>query len=167
MCQVPDGCQGPYSTAVTGADQQRAWPGPDPTDITAWTLVQAGHVVGRRFYAAFAEVGLSPTQFGVLLELDLHPGMSNAEIARTVLVTPQSMSELLTSLQHLGLVDRDPPPGRGHRVTTRLTPTGRAALRRCADAVTHVEDSLGLPPEQTNQLNTLLHTTINPTPRRS
>jgi len=77
------------------------------------------------------------------------------------------MSELLTSLQHLGLVDRDPPPGRGHRVTTRLTPTGRAALRRCADAVTHVEDSLGLPPEQTNQLNTLLHTTIDPTPRRS
>jgi hypothetical protein len=31
-----------------------------------WTLIQASHVVAREFTAVFAEVELTPTQFGVL-----------------------------------------------------------------------------------------------------
>jgi DNA-binding MarR family transcriptional regulator len=138
------------------------WPGPAPEGIAAWTLVQASHVVARRFRAAFGRLGLSPTQFGVLLELDLRPGSSNGEVARAVLVTPQSMSDLLTSLARLGYVDRDDSAGQGHRVPARLTPAGRQMLRECAAAVADVEQSLGLTPEQTGQLNTLLRLIATP-----
>jgi DNA-binding MarR family transcriptional regulator len=138
----------------------KGWPGPPPEDIAAWTLVQASHRVARNFRAAFRDVGLTPTQFGVLLELDLHPGSSNGELARAVLVTPQSMSDLLASLERLHLIERDDSAGHGFRIPARLTPAGRRALRLCAAAVDGVERSLGLTPTQAAQLNALLRIVV-------
>jgi DNA-binding MarR family transcriptional regulator len=135
------------------------WPGPDPADLTAWTIVQAGHVTGRRFSTAFAQVGLSATQFGVLLLLDLHPGLSGGEIARRVAVTPQSVSGLVTALVDLGLVTRDPSPGRGHRGSAQLTESGRATLLAAYDAIEAVNSTaaLGLTEDESATLNRLLH----------
>lgn len=140
---------------------QDGWPGPAPAEITAWTIVQAGHLVGRRFHRAFAEHGLTPTQFGALLELDLHPGIGNAALARAIHVTPQSTSELLTALQTSGLIRRQAVPGRGHRVPARLTPAGHARLADCTDAVTVVENSLGLAAPQRRDLNALLRRVVD------
>ena len=136
------------------------WPGPNPADITAWTLVQAGHVTGRRFTAALAEVGLTPTQFGALLVLDLEPGLSGGEIARRIAVTPQSVSELVAALAELGLIARDPSPGRGHRITAQLTPAGQATLRAASTAVDTV-NNLGLTEEENRHLNQLLHKVLH------
>src|SRR5436190_15049962 len=117
---------------------ERVWPGPEPEDITAWSLVQAGHVVGRRFTLALAEVGLTPTQFGVLLLLDLEPGLSGGEMARRVLVSPQSMSELISSLAEQGLITRDGGATRGQRIATHLTAGGADALARAAGLIDQV-----------------------------
>ena len=135
----------------------QAWTGANPADITAWTLVGAGHVAGRAFTEALAETGVSPTQFGTLLQLDLHPDVANAELARLVLVTPQAMSELLTGLERAGLVTRDTSMGPGRRTPVRLTPAGRHTLVRCAQAVDRVERSLGLTDADRRRLNALLH----------
>jgi DNA-binding MarR family transcriptional regulator len=143
----------PYTQEVA---HDSTWPGRDPEDITAWTLVQAGHVAGRRFTAALAEVGLTPTQFGALLVLDLEPGLSGGEVARRIAVTPQSVSELIATLAELGLIVRDPSPGRGHRIAASLTPAGQAALRAANTAVEEV-DSLGLTEPEAALLNELLH----------
>ena len=140
--------------------QPRAWTGPAPDRIVSWALVQAGHVVAARFRNALAEVGLTPIQFGVLLQLDLTPGMSNGEIARVVLVTPQAMSGLLSTLQRLDLIARDDSAGHGRRVPARLTTHGRDTLRRCADAIAGVEAALGLTPHQAAQLNDLLSVVV-------
>ena len=139
------------------------WPGPDPADLTAWTIVQAGHVTGRRFSTAFAQVGLSATQFGVLLLLDLQPGLSGGEIARRVAVTPQSVSGLVTALVDLGLVTRDPSPGRGHRVSAQLTESGRATLLAAYDAIEAVNSTaaLGLTEDESATLNRLLHQVLS------
>ena len=142
------------------------WTGPDPADITAWTLVQAGHVAGRRFTAALAEVGLTPTQFGALLVLDLEPGLSGGEIARRIAVTPQSVSELVGALAELGLITRDPSPGRGHRITAQLTPAGQETLRAAGTAVDTV-NALGLSEQESHRLNQLLHTVLRSDGRRS
>lgn len=141
------------------------WPGPDPADITAWTLVQAGHVTGRRFTAALAKVGLTPTQFGALLVLDLEPGLSGGEIARRIAVTPQSVSELIATLAELGLITRDPSPGRGYRITTQLTPAGQATLRAASTAVDAV-NALGLTGDESRHLNQLLRKVLDAGRRR-
>ncbi|QNK80510.1 MarR family winged helix-turn-helix transcriptional regulator [Nakamurella sp. PAMC28650] len=121
-----------------------AWSGPPPEEIAAWNLIQVGRLIGRRFHREFTALGVTPTQFGVLLQLQLHPDRSNNEIARSVLVTPQSMSEPLESLESLGLIERDPPVGGWHRVAIRLTDAGRHRLHPCSAAVGRAEDSLGL-----------------------
>ncbi|MBO2453093.1 winged helix-turn-helix transcriptional regulator [Actinomadura barringtoniae] len=145
--------------------EQRVWTGPEPDEITAWTIVQAGHVVGRRFWSMLGTVGLTPVQFGVLLHLDLKPGLGNAELARIVMITPQSMSELMVSLEELGLVERDPSLGRGRRVAARLTEAGRRRLAQCAELVDDVEASLDLPRDQATALNAgLRHILTTPSP---
>lgn len=140
--------------------QSRAWAGPAPEQIVSWTIVQAGHVAAARFRREFDRIGLTPIQFGILLQLDLHPGMSNGEIARVSLVTPQAMSGLLNGLQRLGYVVRDDSIGHGRRMPARLTARGRQILRLSADAVADVEAALGLTPQQAHQLNELLQLVI-------
>lgn len=141
------------TTVIT--DSRPGWRGPEPDQILAWTLVQVGHAVGRTFWRTLGDVGLTPIQFGVLLQLDREPGQSNAALARAVLVTPQSMSELLTGLVADGLVARDPAT-RGRPVATHLTAAGRAALRRCEAPVAAVEASLALTDDQRATLAALL-----------
>ncbi len=121
-------------------------------------------MVGHRFRQALADCGVTPTQFGVLLELDLHPGLANAEMARVVMVTPQSMSELLNSLSDLDLIVRAPSIGRGQRIPIELTSAGRPLLRRCQAAVATVQESLALDEAQIRQLNGLLHIVLSSGP---
>src|SRR4051794_17471278 len=68
-----------------------AWEGGSPDDYVGWTLIQASHALGRHFEAALTSLGLTPMQFGVLVQLSLRPNLGSAELARLVLVTPQSM----------------------------------------------------------------------------
>ena len=143
-----------YSSKMTSTPP--AWAGPPPDQIAAWNLIQAGHLIGRRFHREFSVLGLTPTQFGVLLQLELHPDMSNNQIARSVMVTPQSMSELLESLRSLDYVESGTPAGRGHRIAIRLTDSGRRRLHECSAAVARVEASLGLTDSKQDELNRLL-----------
>src|SRR3712207_2914915 len=105
------------------------WSGGDPQTMTGWTLIQANHAVVRRVSEALAPVGLTPAQFGVLVQLTVRPGASQAELARRVLVTPQALGELLVSLERLGHVRRT--QGRpGTATSVAITPRGSAALDR-------------------------------------
>ena len=98
-------------------------------DLPLWELIQTSHVVARRFTEVFAEAGLTPTQFGVLAALADEPDLSQADLARIVLVRPQSMTHLITSLLKRGLVHRQGPGGRGRRASVQLTAAGRQALQ--------------------------------------
>jgi DNA-binding MarR family transcriptional regulator len=74
--------------------------------------------------------------------LGAQDGLSNAQLARRSLVTPQSMSEVLTLLVERGYVRRRPDPGHGRVMRTELTAAGRRALDRCDRAVDAVEREL-------------------------
>ncbi|WP_300013045.1 MarR family winged helix-turn-helix transcriptional regulator [Pseudonocardia sp.] len=125
----------------------------------AWTLVQAAHVVARGFTAVFAEVGLTPSQFGVLAYLADDDGLTQAELARRVLVRPQSLGELVGPLLERGLVRRDGPGGRGRRSAIVITDEGRAVMAAALPGVRafNAPGSLGLTAEQLRELDELLH----------
>lgn len=129
-----------------------------PEEVTGWTLVRTYHVMARRFYATFAADGLTPTHFGVLAQLDRHPGTSQAALARSVFMTPQAMGELLTSIQTRGLITRTPGPA-GRPTSVSLTDAGRAALHRAVPRVEAMNrpGALGLTAAENTTLNTLLH----------
>lgn len=135
------------------------WSAAAIAELPAWTLVQAYHVVARRFRVAFAEAGLGPTQFGVLATLATDPALGQGELARRNLVSPQSIGELIMSLENRGLVERPAGASRGRRRPVHLTDAGRDTLRRVAPAVRAINapESLGLNAAEAVELNRLLH----------
>lgn len=141
--------------------QRSRWAGDDPQTMTGWTIIRANHAVVRRVSETLATVGLTPTQFGVLSQLTVAPGASQAELARRVLVTPQTLGELLVSLERLGHITRS--PGRpGTSTPVSITPQGTGALERAAPLLGAVNtpESLGLTAAEASLLNGLLDKVI-------
>ena len=93
----------------------------------------------RRLAAAVEPAGLTLPAYTALSVLQAQNGLSNAQLARRSLVTPQSMSEVLMLLVERGYVRRLPDPGHGRVIRTELTEAGRRALEQCDRAVDAVE----------------------------
>ena len=83
--------------------------------------------------------GLSVNQYTTLSVLDRRSGLSNAQLARRALVSPQSMNEVLLTLERRGLVRRRAHPDHGRILQTRLTAKGRRLLAACDAEVREVE----------------------------
>ena len=77
--------------------------------------------------------------YTALSVLRVQDGLSNAQLARRSLVTPQSMSEALAQLVDRGYVRRRADPDHGRIIRTELTKAGSRALERCDRAVDVVE----------------------------
>ena len=129
-------------------------------DLPLWELIQTSHVVARRFTEVFAAAGLTPTQFGVLAALADDPDLSQADLARIVLVRPQTMHHLITTLLERSLVQRAGPGGRGRRTRVEITDTGRRALQAALPAVHALNSptSIGLDPDAAATLTRHLRT---------
>jgi DNA-binding MarR family transcriptional regulator len=78
-------------------------------------------------------------QFAALALLETTPGLSNAELARLNLVTPQTMNAIVQKLEDSRLLVRRPDPNHGRILTAHLTAAGRAVLARCVEHADAVE----------------------------
>jgi DNA-binding MarR family transcriptional regulator len=106
----------------------------DPESQLGYLLVRGADQVNRPWHAALREHGINPRQFSVLATLAHDPGISQAELARRVLITPQSMSESLAGLVATGLIARGVmEPGRPARL--ELTDAGRELLAKAYPVV--------------------------------
>jgi DNA-binding MarR family transcriptional regulator len=116
-------------------------------------------VLTRRFEAAMRPFGLTASQFGVLATIAAEPGIGSGQLARRVLVTPQSVGELVAALETADIVARDRSGGRGRRVGIDLTPRGRVVLDAASHAAAALDSPavLDLSPQEAATLNTLLH----------
>lgn len=92
--------------------------------------------------AVLRPVGLNVPQYTVLLVLSEEPGLSGAALARRCLVTPQTMSTVLATLEGKGLVSRQSHPVHTHIQEARLTRKGRTVLSQADEAAVQVEQEL-------------------------
>lgn len=129
-----------------------------PEEQVGYLLVRIGHVLGQRWSRDLASFGLSARQHGVLGVLAADPGISAGAIARKVMITPQSMGELLAGLEERGLVLRQPPAGRGHPARLELTDAARALLAEVEPVVEagNSPSALGLGEAEVHELRELL-----------
>lgn len=134
-----------------------AWTGSEP-DLPLWELIQTSYVVARGFGEVFGTVGLTPIQFGVLASLADGDDLSQAELARAVMVRPQSLGEVAMTLIERGLVERDGPGGRGRRAGLRITAAGRTVLDRVLPGVEafNAPDAIGLSGTESAELIRML-----------
>ena len=105
----------------------------------SYVIGRLERVLRRRLSAAVQPAGLSLPAYTALSVLRGQDGLSNAQLARRSLVTPQSMSEALAQLVDLGYVRRRADPSHGRIIRTELTRAGSRALERCDRAVDLVE----------------------------
>jgi DNA-binding MarR family transcriptional regulator len=103
-------------------------PNPDPPvppEYPLWLLKRAWQNGHRAITEAIRIYDITPTQVGALNHLLHEPGLSGAQLARRLLVTPQAAQLALTALDRRGLIERRPDPNHGRIVRTYLTPEGR------------------------------------------
>ena len=133
----------------------------DTGDIDAlvtWSLIRAAHRAERRLTSLLADQGLTPVQFGVLAYLATGESFTQAQLARAVLVRPQSLSGVLTGLEERGLVARRGARTKGRRNPLELTDAGHQCLGRAWPVVESVNtpQTLGMTDAEADELNRTL-----------
>jgi DNA-binding MarR family transcriptional regulator len=105
-------------------------------------LVQAHHAFAAAMDVALRPARLSRAQFGTLSVVVRQPGLSAADLARAVMLTPQAVNLLVTSLEREGLVERRPHPSHGRILEIHPTREGIRRLNRAYPVVIELEDRI-------------------------
>lgn len=108
----------------------------DPDRQLGYLLALAAGQAERQWASALRAHGINPKQFAMLALLVRDAEVSQAELARRVMITPQSVSESLRTLIQQGLISRAPNQ-LGQPSQLRVTSAGRAMLRRAYPLVEH------------------------------
>jgi DNA-binding MarR family transcriptional regulator len=98
--------------------------------------------IRREMRTRLAECGLSVQEYTALSVLSARPGLSNAQLARRSLVTPQSMIEILGKLESRDLVTRAVDPKHARILRATLTDKGRDLLMVADPAVAAVQEQM-------------------------
>ena len=108
----------------------------------SYVIGRLHRVLRRRLVAAVEPLGLTLPAYTALSVLRDHDGLSNAQLARRTMITPQAMSEVIAFLVAQGYVRRRAEPDHGRVIRTELTKAGGKALDRCDRAVDEVEQEM-------------------------
>jgi DNA-binding MarR family transcriptional regulator len=123
------------------------------TDKILWVLKQAFHFSLTTVNEAISGHGVTTAQIGLMRQLANEPGLSGAELARRLLVSPQGAQLALAALERRGLVERKQDPEHGRILQAYLTDDGRAVTSAVlADALAAHERVFGVLTSDEQQL---------------
>jgi len=116
----------------------------------------------RALSEGLGSVGVTLPQYTALSVLRDRGALSNAQLARRVLITPQSTIKVIAALEKKGLITRVPDPDHGRILRTLLTPNGQDVLEACDRVAEQVDDLMldELSPEQRDALHAGLKTCV-------
>jgi DNA-binding MarR family transcriptional regulator len=123
------------------------------SDKILWLLKQAFHFSLTTVNEAISGHGVTTAQIGLMRQLANEPGLSGAELARRLLITPQGAQLALTALERRGLVERKQDPQHGRIMQAYLTDEGRAVTTAVlSDAIAAHERVFGVLSSDEQQL---------------
>ena len=106
-------------------------------------LLRQAHAAHRiRMEKALSESGMTLPQFSVLTMLAAYPGASGADLARLSLLTPQTMSVIVSNLEKAGLISRKPHAEHGRIQIIEITAAGQTLLHQCKTIAETTEQQL-------------------------
>ncbi len=125
-------------------------PTDDVTHHVGYLLKRAQAALRGAMDKVLREHGMTVPQYATLELLALHPGMSNADLARATFVTRQSGNVVLRGLQEAGLITRPATADHGRARPARLTETGHARLAAVQASVYAIEQRMveAIPPQR-------------------
>lgn len=114
---------------------------PAPASLV-YVIGRVGQGVRRELGRRLEKWDLSVPEFTALSVLHRRPGLSNAQLARRSLITPQSMSQVVASLEERRLIRRRVDPHHGRILRAELTKLGRRRLAEADSIVDALQDEL-------------------------
>jgi DNA-binding MarR family transcriptional regulator len=124
------------SRVADGEGEQR----PEPSLVYVIGRVSQG--IRRELRQRLTSCELSVADVTTLSVLRGSACLSNAQLARRALITPQSMIEVLASLEQRGLVRRRADLANARIMRAELTASGRRLLARADAVIAALEDEL-------------------------
>ncbi|WP_228004144.1 MarR family winged helix-turn-helix transcriptional regulator [Amycolatopsis sp. YIM 10] len=130
-----------------------------PLDRVLWALRRAEMSMQALKEQRLRPLGLAPAHYSLMLAVRVDPGLTGAELARRLGVTPQAVASLVGKLEKRGHLRRRAHPRHRHIQELYLTGSGEEELV-AADAVIaslehKVVQALGV--TDARQLKNLLH----------
>jgi len=107
-----------------------------------YLLRQAAGAYRLRVDRALDEFGVTQPQFATLTMLSAYPGISNADLARLAVLTPQTVSVIVGNLERAGSLVRKPHAVHGRIQHLDLSDSGRALLKKCRERVQKLDREL-------------------------
>lgn len=107
-----------------------------------YLLRQAQTAHRQAMERALSAFGVTPPQFSVLTMLVAYPGASGADIARLSMLTPQTVSVIVTNLERMQAIVRTPHVLHGRVLQIEVTPAGNDLLAQCKSSVEAVDQAL-------------------------
>ncbi|WSQ13732.1 MarR family winged helix-turn-helix transcriptional regulator [Streptomyces sp. NBC_01231] len=128
-------------------------------DRVTWALRRAELAVQTLKEQRLRPLGLAAPHYTLLISVHADPGLTGAELARRLNVTPQAVASLVARLENRGQVERREHPRHRHVQELHLTDAGREALRAADKVIADIELQItgGLGPKETAQLRSLLN----------
>ncbi len=114
-----------------------------PEEISlVYAVGRVNQGIRRELRRLLADWDVSVPQLTALSILGRRAGLSNAQLARRTMITPQAMIEILAELEARGLVSRTVDPAHARILRAELTPEGRALLSNLEPAVAGIQDEI-------------------------
>ncbi|WP_211596753.1 MarR family transcriptional regulator [Phreatobacter stygius] len=107
-----------------------------------YLLRQANAAHRLRMERALGELDATLPQFLVLTMLGAYPGLSNADLARLAMLTPQTLSVIVANLERAGAITRKAHAVHGRIQELSLSDAGKDLLARCRLRVQDTEQRL-------------------------
>jgi len=132
--------------------------GTDAMDRVIWALRQTEQTLQTLKEQRLRPLGMASAHYALLISIRTHPGITGAELARRLNVTPQSVASLVARLADKGQLERRTHPRHRHVRELHLTDAGRQALHASDSVIATIEDRITarLGPEDTARFTAML-----------
>jgi len=127
---------------MMGAVSTSAQEHPAGAPLTLYLVKRLELVIRALLDDALRPLGLTTLQYTALTVLEASGALSSAQLARRSFLRPQTMHEMVLTLEKRGLIARTPKAGNKRVLLADLTDAGRALLAGCAPAVAELENAL-------------------------
>jgi DNA-binding MarR family transcriptional regulator len=125
---------------------RQAASGPDEQDGVvfrlSYVIARLDRAIRRGIEERLAPHELSVAQYTALSVLRNRPGLSNAQLARRTFVTPQSMNEVIASLEAAKLITRAVDHNHRRILRARLTARGNRLFERLDEEIGELEEEM-------------------------
>lgn len=129
---------------------------------TSYLLKRVELLVRGRLESALKDLGITTGQYAALSLLAKMPETSSAKLARSIGVTPQTITETILAFEQRGLISREQSAEHKRIMKITLTGAGTQLLETCESRVSQTERNLfqSLDADQMEGLRTALQAVL-------